>query len=59
VKASDQFKVLGRYPLRDTCHSTPAVALDHLFVRTEKYLWSIGGKGRKANVRAVSPDPAL
>jgi outer membrane protein assembly factor BamB len=59
VEASDQFKVLGRYPLRDTCHSTAAVALDHLFVRTKKYLWSIGGKGRKANLPAVVPDPAL
>jgi outer membrane protein assembly factor BamB len=43
VEASEHFKVLGKYSLRETCHSTPAVALGHLFVRTEKHLVSIGG----------------
>jgi outer membrane protein assembly factor BamB len=43
VEASDKFNLLHRYPLRETCHSTPAVALNRLFVRTEKHLWSVGG----------------
>jgi len=44
VEASDNFKILGRYPFDETCHSTPAAALDRLFIRTEKHLFSIGGK---------------
>jgi outer membrane protein assembly factor BamB len=43
LEASDKFNVLHRYALDDLCHSTPAVALGHLFVRTEKHLCSIGG----------------
>jgi outer membrane protein assembly factor BamB len=46
VEAGDSFKLLGKYGLRETCHSTPAVALNHLFVRTEKHLFSIGGAER-------------
>src|SRR5258706_188210 len=34
VLATDKFKVLDRYPLHEVCHSTPAVALERLFVRT-------------------------
>jgi outer membrane protein assembly factor BamB len=44
VEASDSFKLLHRYPLNELCHSTPAVADGHLFIRTEKHLWSFGGK---------------
>jgi len=43
VEASDRFNVLQRYPLNELCHSTPAVALGQMFVRTEKHLWSLGG----------------
>ena len=43
LEASDQFNVLHRYALNELCHSTPAVALDHMFIRTEKHLWSFGG----------------
>ena len=42
VEASDKFNVLHRYGLNELCHSTPAVALGRLFVRTEKHLFSIG-----------------
>jgi hypothetical protein len=35
--------VLHRYALNELCHSTPAVALGRMFVRTEKHLVSIGG----------------
>jgi outer membrane protein assembly factor BamB len=42
LEASDQFKVLHKFPLKELCHSTPAVALGKMFIRTEKHLWSIG-----------------
>jgi outer membrane protein assembly factor BamB len=44
VEASDNFKVLSRFPLNELCHSTPAVADGKLFIRTEKHLWAFGGK---------------
>jgi len=43
LEASDKFNVLARYPLNDLCHTTPAVAGGRMFIRTEKYLFSIGG----------------
>ena len=42
LEASDRFNVLHRYPLHELCHSTPAVALGRMFIRTEKHLWSLG-----------------
>jgi outer membrane protein assembly factor BamB len=48
VEASDKFNVLHRYALNEPCHSTPAVALGRMFVRTEKHLWSIGGQKEAA-----------
>ena len=44
VEASDKFNVLHRFPLEELCHSTPAVSGGRLYVRTEKHLFSIGGK---------------
>ena len=43
AKAGEPFEVLHRFPLNDTCHSTPAVANGRLYIRTEKYLFSLGG----------------
>ena len=43
LEASDKFKVLHRYPLNELCHTTPAVALGRMFIRTDKHLWSFGG----------------
>jgi outer membrane protein assembly factor BamB len=42
VEASDKFNLLHRYSLNELCHSTPAVALGRMFIRTEKHLWSFG-----------------
>jgi outer membrane protein assembly factor BamB len=42
LEAGDEFKVLHRYALNELCHTTPAVALGRMFVRTEKHLFSIG-----------------
>jgi outer membrane protein assembly factor BamB len=50
LEASDQFNVLHRYALNELCHSTPAVALGRMFIRTEKHLLSIGGRsGLRSN----------
>jgi outer membrane protein assembly factor BamB len=43
LDASDKFKVLHRYPLKELCHTTPAIALGRMFIRTDKHLWSFGG----------------
>jgi outer membrane protein assembly factor BamB len=43
LEASDKFNVLHRYPLNELCHTTPAVALGRMFIRTEKHLLSLGG----------------
>ena len=48
IAASDKFEVLGRTPLEETCHSTPAVAGGRLYVRTVKHLFSLGGKAEAA-----------
>jgi hypothetical protein len=45
LEASDQFNVLARNSLDDLCHTTAAVAGGRMYVRTEKYLFSIGGPG--------------
>lgn len=44
LEASDTFKLLHRYPLNELCHTTPAVAVGRMFIRTEKNLWSLGGE---------------
>jgi outer membrane protein assembly factor BamB len=44
VEASDNFKVLSRFALKELCHSTPAVADGKLFIRTENHLWAFGSK---------------
>jgi outer membrane protein assembly factor BamB len=41
--AKDNFQAPHRFPLGELCHTTPAVALGKLFVRTEKHLWCFGG----------------
>ncbi|MBI1368846.1 MAG: PQQ-binding-like beta-propeller repeat protein [Planctomycetes bacterium] len=43
-KASDQFEVLGRMPLDELTHATPAVAMGRLYIRTLTHLYCIGGK---------------
>ena len=48
LEASKNFNVLHRYPLNELCHTTPAVALGHLFIRTENHLWNFGGGKRTA-----------
>lgn len=43
IAATDQFKVLHRFSLGELCHTTPAVAGERLFVRTEKHLICFAG----------------
>ena len=44
IKAADHFEELGRTALGDDCHSTPAVANGHLYLRTFKHLIAIKAK---------------
>jgi outer membrane protein assembly factor BamB len=48
VEAGEKFNVLHRFPLKELCRTTPAVAGDRLYIRTEKHLWSFGGQGTNA-----------
>jgi outer membrane protein assembly factor BamB len=48
VAATDKFNVLHRFALNETCHTTPAVALGRMFIRTEKHLLSVGGAKQSA-----------
>jgi outer membrane protein assembly factor BamB len=48
IEAGDKFNVLHRFALNETCHTTPAVALGRMFIRTEKHLLSIGGARESA-----------
>ncbi|MCA9011511.1 MAG: PQQ-binding-like beta-propeller repeat protein [Planctomycetaceae bacterium] len=41
IRAGNQFEELGRTPLHDDCHSTPAVANGHLYLRTFRHLMAI------------------
>jgi outer membrane protein assembly factor BamB len=45
VKEGEEFEILGISTLDSPINATPAVGKDRLFVRTEKMLWCIGGKG--------------
>ncbi len=44
VSATGTFELLGRTPLGEESHSTPAVASGKLYVRTLKHLVSVGGR---------------
>lgn len=49
LEASDKFNVLHRFALNGLCHTTPAVALGRMFIRTEKHLLSLGGPKKEVN----------
>lgn len=51
LSATDKFEELGRNPLGETMHSTPAVAGGRLYLRTVKHLISIGGDKPKLALR--------
>ncbi len=44
LKAGREFKELGRTPLGDDCHSTPAVANGHLYLRTFRHIFALKAK---------------
>jgi len=44
LEAGDSFKVLGRNPLNELSHATPAVSNGRMYLRTEKHLISLGGR---------------
>lgn len=45
IRAGDQFEALGRTPLHEDCHSTPAVANGHLYLRTFQHLMALKASG--------------
>jgi outer membrane protein assembly factor BamB len=44
LAAAEKYKLLGRNPLGEGSHSTPAVAGGRMYLRTYSHLMSIGGK---------------
>jgi outer membrane protein assembly factor BamB len=44
LQAGEEFAELGRNPLGEVCHSTPAVAGGRMYLRTYRHLISLGGK---------------
>jgi outer membrane protein assembly factor BamB len=44
IAASDKYEELGRVSLGDPSRATPAVAGGRMYLRTEQYLYSLGGK---------------
>ena len=46
LAASDRFRLLARYALGETTHSTPSVAGGRMYIHTVKHLISIGGRAR-------------
>jgi outer membrane protein assembly factor BamB len=44
VAAAEKFELLGRNPLGEKSHATPAVAGGRMYLRTWSHLFSIGGK---------------
>ena len=48
IATGDDFKVLGRSPLGEASHATPAIAGGAMYLRTERHLISVGGKKEAA-----------
>ena len=44
VAATDNYELIGRNPLGETCRSTPSVSDGRLYLRTQSHLISLGGK---------------
>lgn len=44
IAAGSEFKVLAKNPLGEKVQASPAISQGHIFIRTEKHLFSIGGK---------------
>ena len=44
VAASDNYELIAKNPLGETCRSTPSVSDGRLYLRTQSHLISLGGK---------------
>lgn len=49
LAASQDFELLARNNLDETCHATPAIADGRLYVRTYRHLYSLGGADPASN----------
>jgi outer membrane protein assembly factor BamB len=59
VKAGPKFELLSTNPMGDVCMATPAISDGMIFVRTQHFIYGIGGaqvsKGKTGQGRALSP----
>ena len=39
VNGSGRFEILGNFELNETCHTTPAIIKDRMYIRSIRYLW--------------------
>ena len=44
IEAGPEFKVLAKNPLGERVQASPAISQGHIFIRTEKNLFCIGGR---------------
>lgn len=44
LAASPEYQVMGKNPLGEKVQASPAISQGHLFIRTEKHLFCVGGK---------------
>jgi outer membrane protein assembly factor BamB len=49
LAAGEKFAVLGRTPLNDKCHATPAISGGRMYIRTYSHLFCIKGTGGQAS----------
>lgn len=49
VSAGGKFELLGKTPLNEKCHATPAISGNRMFVRTYTRLYCIKGSGGEAS----------
>jgi outer membrane protein assembly factor BamB len=49
LAAGDKFSFLGRTPLNDKCHATPAISGGRMFIRTYSHLYCVKGTGGQAS----------
>ena len=47
--AGPKFQILSENPLDDYCLASPAVSNGQIFIRTDRFLWAIGGANKTAD----------
>ncbi len=47
VSGTGQFAILGNFDLQETCHTTPAIIKDRMYIRSLRHLWKFKPSGKK------------